>query len=72
MFKWQLKQICTEGEVKESCKRILTEHECQIALNAMKNNKSPGSDGIPVTAELYKTVWNIIRKWCFKLLVWKW
>jgi len=28
----------------------------------MKNNKSPGSDGIPVTAELYKTVWNIIRK----------
>ena len=31
---------------KESCDGLLTEEECKIALKTMKNQKSPGSDGL--------------------------
>ena len=31
---------------KNKCEGKLTEHECSIALKDMKNQKSPGSDGI--------------------------
>ena len=37
---------------KESCDGLLTEIECKIALKTMKNQKSPGSDGL--TVEFYK------------------
>jgi len=43
--------LLTEGE-KVSCEGKLTIYECEIALKSMKNNKSPGSDGINV--EFYK------------------
>ena len=42
------------------CDRLLNEEECKIALKEMKNNKSPGSDGI--TTEFYKIFWNDIKK----------
>ena len=35
---------------------MLTEDECFKALKEMKNDKSPGSDGI--TVEFYKTFWD--------------
>lgn len=44
-------QKCLEGK--------LTIEECEEALKNMKNNKSPGSDGLPV--EFYKTFWNDIK-----------
>ena len=44
-------QTCLEGK--------LTIEECEEALKNMKNNKSPGSDGLPV--EFYKTFWNDIK-----------
>ena len=45
---------------KELCDGLLTEHECKIALKDMKNNKSPGSDGI--STEFYKIFWNDIKQ----------
>lgn len=37
----------------------ITESECVAALNLMKLNKSPGSDGLPV--EFYKAFWTDIK-----------
>ena len=42
------------------CEGILTEEECYNALKEMKNDKSPGSDGL--TVEFYKTFWDDIKK----------
>ena len=39
---------------KESCDGLLTEIECKIALKTIKNQKSPGSDGL--TVEFYKNI----------------
>ena len=41
------------------CDDIPTIHECKTAIDSMKNNKSPGQDGIP--AEFYKIFWNDIK-----------
>ena len=30
------------------CNGLLTEYECGLTLKQMKNNKSPGSDGISI------------------------
>lgn len=48
-------------EERLSCEGKLTEYECQLALNTMNNNKSPGSDGI--TAEFYKMFWSTISQY---------
>ena len=53
-------QILTEEE-KKVCEGLITEDECKTALQTMKNNKSPGSDGI--TTEFYKLFWNDIGKY---------
>ena len=45
---------------QNTCDGLLNEEECKIALKEMKNNKSPGSDGI--TTEFYKIFWNDIKK----------
>ena len=47
------------NEQKKNCEGDLLEHECACSLKAMKNNKSPGSDGI--TTEFYKIFWNDIK-----------
>lgn len=44
----------------------LTEYECGIALKDMKNNKSPGSDGI--TADFYKIFWNDLKQYLISSL----
>ena len=36
-----------------------SEYECTIALKGMKNNKSPGSNGI--TTEFYKNFWDDVK-----------
>ncbi|GFS09237.1 retrovirus-related Pol polyprotein from type-1 retrotransposable element R2 [Elysia marginata] len=46
-------------ENKESCEEIITVEEMGRALKTMKNNSSPGSDGI--TAEFYKTFWRVLK-----------
>ena len=38
--------------------KSLAAEECLVALNLMKPDKSPGSDGLP--AEFYRCFWNII------------
>ena len=49
---------------KLSCEGFLTEKECFEALKEMKNNKSPGSDGI--TTEFYKIFWTTIKTFYIK------
>ena len=44
---------------KNKCEGKLTEYECSIALKDMKNQKSPGSDGI--STEFYKIFWKDIK-----------
>ena len=53
-------------EDKNTCEGHLTEYECANALKYMKNNKSPGSDGI--TTEFYKIFWNILKLYLIKSL----
>ena len=45
---------------RELCEGLITEEECKMALKTMKNNKSPGSDGI--TCEFYKLFWGDVGK----------
>ena len=39
---------------------IITQRKCEEALRNMKDNKSPGSDGLP--SEFYKIFWQDIKK----------
>ena len=59
------KQI-TKSEQK-MCDDIPTLQECKMAVDNMKNNKSPGQDGIPV--EFYKVFWNDIKDIYYKSLL---
>ena len=45
---------------KTQCKGLLMESECKIhvALEGFQKNKSPGTDGVHVTAEFYSFFWN--------------
>ena len=43
----------------DSCDGLLTELECKTALKYMKNQNSPGSDGL--TDKFYKIFWNDIK-----------
>lgn len=45
---------------QNSCTGLLTEEECGKALKEMKNQKSPGSDGL--TTEFYKIFWEDIKQ----------
>ncbi len=40
------------------CEGLISRHECETVLKRMKNNKSPGPDGLPV--EFYKTFWDLL------------
>ena len=50
--------VLTEEEAL-LCEGMLNEKECRDAIFSMKNNKSPGSDGLSV--EFYKCFWNEIK-----------
>ena len=54
------------SDEKNSIEGPVTEYECASALKAMKNNKSPGSDGI--TTEFYKIFWSKIKSYYVKSL----
>ena len=43
---------------KMTCEGLLTCAECFEALKKFPNGKTPGNDGL--TAEFYKTVWNLL------------
>jgi len=45
---------------KDSCEENITEDEVKFIIKNMKNNKTPGNDGIPV--EFYKIFWKKIGK----------
>ena len=47
-----------------SCEEQINEQECIRAIKEMKNQKSPGSDGI--TAEFYKIFWHDIKDYYLK------
>ena len=49
------------NEAKERCEGIITENEVYSALKTCKNNRTPGTDGLP--AEFYLTFWNDIKKY---------
>jgi hypothetical protein len=57
-------QINVENILNKNDKQMLelfpTLEECTDALFAMKNNKSPGLDGLP--CEFYKTFWSKLKK----------
>ena len=53
-------KLLLEGNINES--------ECVAALNLMKLNKSPGSDGLPV--EFYKSFWTDIKIPLLDPLLW--
>ncbi len=49
----------TLGEIdREMCDQNISVNECKSVLKHMKNNKSPGLDGLPI--EFYKTFWDLI------------
>ena len=52
------------NENKNLCEGLLSESECLAALREMKNNKSPGSDGL--TTEFYKIFWNDLKQYYIK------
>ena len=43
---------------RDLCEGSVTEEECKVALHQMKNNKSPGKDGLPY--ESYKHFWSLL------------
>ena len=47
-------------EEKQSCEGNISLKECETILESFKENKSPGSDGIPI--EFYKRCWDITKK----------
>ena len=55
--------ICNKisPEQTQNEQKYLSQHECAKALLDMKNNKSPGSDGI--SAEFYKIFWTDIKEY---------
>jgi hypothetical protein len=53
-------------ENKKLCEGSISYKECEfVILKCMKDNKSPGSDGIPL--EFYKTFWNLIGTFLVKV-----
>lgn len=49
-------QRCLSDEERDSVEGIITKDEIMIALKGMKNNKSPGLDGLP--REFYVVMWH--------------
>ena len=47
-------------EQKMSCEGKITSEECALLLECFQNNKTPGSDGIPI--EFYKKFWPLISE----------
>jgi hypothetical protein len=52
------------NQERQLCDEFPTLHECDQAIRQLKNNKSHGSDGLPV--EFYKIFWNEIKYYYYK------
>ena len=52
---------------KKFCDSLPTIHECTDAVNNLKNNKSPGLDGLP--GEFYKCFWKTIKPLFYDVLL---
>lgn len=65
-----LAQINTSAVLSENdtkyCEHFPTLQECAEVVNGMKNNKSPGIDGLPV--EFYKMFWKNIRNFLYEAI----
>lgn len=57
--------VLSEKE-KEMCENLPTLNECAEAVNGMKNNKSPGIDGLPT--EFYKMFWKNLKHYLYEAL----
>ena len=55
-----------EGKDKELCELFPTVEECNDAVMSLKNNKSPGLDGLP--SEFYKCFWSDISTLFYDVL----
>ena len=51
--------VCVSEQVKELQDIQITKEEIKTAIKAMKNNKTPGEDGIPI--DLYKVFWGVLE-----------
>ena len=47
-------------EQKDSCEGKIHQEQCKSILDSFQNNKTPGSDGIPI--EFYKRCWPLIEE----------
>jgi len=45
-------------EIAQTCEVVMSIHGCEIALKTIKNNKTPGTDGL--TPEFYCYFWNLL------------
>lgn len=59
-FSSTVTEVLDENE-KDSLDEELRLEELEMAVRSMKNNKSPGSDGL--TAEFYKRCWFLVGDW---------
>ena len=55
-----------DNESQQEMEGLLTEKEIFLALKGMKNNKSPGSDGLP--REFYLKFWNTLKPHLLEVL----
>ena len=49
---------------KEKCEGPILKEEVKVAIKLMKNNKTPGIDGLP--CEFYKFFWNDLKAFLLK------
>ena len=47
-------------EQRQSCEGRISTEECRTIIETLKNNKSPGNDGLSI--EFYKSCWDLISK----------
>ena len=55
---WSTLEKTLTAEARQSCEGEITYTECTAAIKKFSNNKSPGSDGLPI--EFYKHFWPVI------------
>ena len=59
-------QLPTHSEDQQVlCEGLITLPECELTLQKMKPNKSPGEDGLPI--EFYKAFWGDVGKFLIEM-----
>jgi len=44
-------------EIAKTYEGVMSIHECEIALKTMENNKTPGTDGLPLFLEIARSIY---------------